>query len=233
MSIVVLDTETTGLNPLEDGVVELAYVYLDPCTNRVEDAESRLFNPGVPIPPEVRAVHHIRDDDIAGKRPVSEYLLETSWAGVEAFAAHNLSFDWGFIGKEMPQDIPLICTYRCSLHLYPEAPNHSNQTLRYWLGVEPQWPDGFEDTRAGSAHRALFDAYVTTAILGRMLETHSIEALAQMTKDPVLLRVCRFGKHRDTPWDKVPRDYLRWMLNNGEWDSDVLYTAKHYLGMVA
>jgi len=60
--IVFFDLETTGLNPAEDRIVELAVVKVSPRGDMIEKV--RRFNPGVPIPPEASAVHKITDEDV-------------------------------------------------------------------------------------------------------------------------------------------------------------------------
>ncbi len=234
MAIIVFDTETTGFNPQECGVVEYAHVELDPQTRQVVGSTSFLTHPGtqyLPIPAVARAVHHISDADIAGKPHISQ-ALNFPWTDVEVFAAHNMAFDWSFVGQYLPEDIPRICTHRCALHLFPDAPSRSNQALRYWLDLEPQWPED----RSGDTwlpHRALFDAYITAALLARMLQLRTLGELISLTSAPVLLHTCSFGKHKDVPWSKVPKDYCAWMLRQGPdaWDQDVIYTIRYWLGL--
>ena len=80
-------------------------------------------------------------------------------------------------------------------------------------------------------HRALPDAYVTANILDRMLRDHTPEELVLLAQSPILIKNCTFGKHRGTPWNEVPKDYLRWLVRQ-EFDADTLFTAKHHLGVV-
>ena len=63
--LAVLDTETTGVDPLTDRIVELAVVRLDP--DGAARRYRRLVDPGVPIPPAATAVHGIADADVAGR----------------------------------------------------------------------------------------------------------------------------------------------------------------------
>jgi DNA polymerase-3 subunit epsilon len=61
--LVVLDIETTGLNPEVDRIVEIAMIRLVPG----KEAEHWCVrcNPGVPISPEATAVHGIKDEDVS------------------------------------------------------------------------------------------------------------------------------------------------------------------------
>ena len=52
--------------------------------------------------------------------------------------------------------------------------------------------------------------------------------MVEISKNPVLIRVMPFGKHKGQKMDKVPRDYLEWLLTT-DLDEDLKYTVGHYL----
>lgn len=61
----VLDTESTGIDPINDRIVELAGVYFE---GRAYVAHHQmLLDPGVPIPVGASDVHGIKDADVRGK----------------------------------------------------------------------------------------------------------------------------------------------------------------------
>lgn len=219
----VIDTETTGLGE-QDQVVEFAAVW-------PEGHYHLLVNPSVPVIPEARAVHHISDRTLGrcfGREAWHEALGLLLEQHPGPLVGHNVEFDLRMIRQTwpglLPEDRPAICTYRCALHLWPDAPSYSNQVLRYWLGVEPAVKTGLPP------HRALPDAAVTCALLQKMLETRTLDDLVTLTRAPVLLTKVRFGKHEGQRWSEVPRDYLQWIVRRGDFDADVLHTARHYLG---
>lgn len=232
--IIVLDCETTGLDNATEAVVEVAAVgVVDGAPKWVWTS---LINPQRPIPPTASAIHHLTDDDVADAP-----LQATAMAKLSVLlgsptrpmlAAHRAEFDGGFLG--LPVN---ICTWRCAAHLWPEAPGHSNQTLRYWLpglhkeiltnaakwappSVSVLWPP----------HRALPDAWVTAHILCRLLALRPAEELVRLTKTPILLRTIHFGMHRGAPWSEVPKDYIAWLLRQPDLEPDVRYTAEHHRG---
>lgn len=252
--ILILDTETTGINPAEGAaLLEVALVSLDKRAGApgwdFGDAQRFMVAYDGVIPPEARAVHHITSEEVSSARhagpanPESDIfareLLLHSLLGAEepgqAYAAHNAAFDRAFLpelGTQPGGELPWICTYRCAKHLWQDAPNHKNQTLRYYLGVEP--PPKLLQGQA--PHRALYDAAVTAAILRRMLEARTAEQLVELTSKPVLQTMVRFGKYRGQPWSAVPKDYLKWMLDKSDLcrgDNDLAYTVKSHLGRVA
>jgi len=100
LSVVAIDTETTGRDPSVDRIVEVACVVW-----RGSDVHARrswLVDPERPIPEEVRAVHGISDDDVRGKPRFSEIVPELLEALRDAVPlAYNAEFDRGFLMAEL------------------------------------------------------------------------------------------------------------------------------------
>ncbi|TVQ55556.1 MAG: DNA polymerase III subunit epsilon [Rhodobacteraceae bacterium] len=98
---IVLDTETTGLDPAEGHrVVEIGAVELmnHVPTGRVHHV---YINPGRPMPPEAEAVHGLTDAFLADK-PVFAAVAE-AFVGFVAEARlviHNAAFDMRFLNAE-------------------------------------------------------------------------------------------------------------------------------------
>ena len=116
--------------------------------------------------------------------------------------------------------VPLICSYKAALRIWPHAPGHSNQVLRYWLKLP------LEPERAFPAHRALPDAYVTAHLLRLQLNSASLDDLITWSQQPALLTNVTFGKHRGLQWTDVPDGYLDWIIASSGFDENVMYTAK-------
>ena len=225
----VIDTETTGMDPAEDQVIELGYVGTD--LERVLFMDSHLVCPTVPIKPEASAVHHLVESDLesAGTLADAIYAMREETAGCEppvAYVAHNAPFDRGFL--PMLTDKPWIDTCRAAKHYLPEAPSHSNQALRYRLKLDVPRDIG--------AHRAEGDCLATAALLRYLLagpakadlERLGVAGFAAHVDSPMLLAMCTFGKHAGKPWAEVPRDYLQWILRQPDFDPDVRHTAKRF-----
>ena len=60
--LVFFDLETTGLNITSDKIVEISYIKVFP--NGTEESKTLRVNPGMHIPEQATAVHHITDDDV-------------------------------------------------------------------------------------------------------------------------------------------------------------------------
>ena len=63
--VVFFDLETTGVAPDRDRIVDLAFLRRAP--DGQEEVFSALVDPGMPIPPEATAVHHITDEMVRGQ----------------------------------------------------------------------------------------------------------------------------------------------------------------------
>lgn len=224
--IVVIDCETTGLDPEHNRVVEIAAVEVflreDGSASWVVGAPvSSYVNPQCPIPPEASGVHHIVDEDVAGAPWLGNAIAKImpGWeTGVDVVAAHNAKFDKPFLpplsGKRW------ICTWRCAMHTWPDAPSFKNGALFYYLGFK-------RGPNAPAPHRAGFDALMTAHILTRLLAERSVDELLKLARKAVVLKKVPFGMHYGKFWEEVPSSYLDWAKGKDDLDPDVKFTVKH------
>lgn len=92
---VVLDSETTGLDPKIHGVTQLAMLkfrYDDGGIIALGEEFDRLRDPGHPIPPEVTDLTGITDEMVAGK-VITDEEVATFLEDVDLVIAHNAGFD--------------------------------------------------------------------------------------------------------------------------------------------
>lgn len=101
MRQIILDTETTGLNPkLGHRIVEVACLEL---FNGVETG--RVFhsyiNPVMPMPPVAQEIHGLNDEFLSGK-PTFERIIENMLEFIRdaELVIHNAPFDIGFLNYE-------------------------------------------------------------------------------------------------------------------------------------
>jgi exodeoxyribonuclease X len=223
----VIDYETTGV-PEDAGaeVIELAYVDVDPDALTVTGRWQSFAKPVGPIPPQVKAVHHILEEDVAEAPPIQELwpLLFQGCGPQDILVAHNASFEQHF---HKGDGRAWIDTYKCALVVWPDAPAHSNQVLRYWLNLDRV--TGFDRVAAMPPHRALPDAYVTAHVLIQLLHAITIDDMLRISAEPALLRRIGFGKHKGLLFSEAPADYLRWIVDKAEFDADVTATARYWL----
>jgi DNA polymerase III subunit epsilon len=102
MREIILDTETTGLDPLRgDRLVEIGCVEI---FNRMPTGQTfhRHINPEREMPAEAFAVHGLSSEFLAGK-PLFSHVVEEflEFIGDAPLVIHNASFDIAFINAEL------------------------------------------------------------------------------------------------------------------------------------
>lgn len=93
---VVFDTETTGLSPAKDRIVELSAIRF---VNGIPTEIFETFiNPEREISPETTAINHITNDMVADAPTISKVLPSfEAFVGKSPLVAHNLEFDIKFL----------------------------------------------------------------------------------------------------------------------------------------
>ena len=223
----VIDLETTGDSFANGGVVEVGWqdLVIEAGGQWALSGQpgSRLVQPGCAISAVTSAVHHIVDEDVAGA-PVWDALAPAilQSVGVMALAAHRAAFERRWCLPRLSGQAQWICTWKCALRIWPDAPTHSNQGLRYW-----RRPDGLDRATGLPAHRAGPDAYVTAYHLRDMLALASVEQLLAWSAQPALLVRVPHGALRGRRWDELDAEQLERVLS-GEWgqNPDMLFTAR-------
>jgi exodeoxyribonuclease X len=221
-----VDSETTGVGP-QDKAVEVAGFYCE--DNVIVDHYQSLVNPGIPIPPEASAVHHLTDDDVKDAPDIDDAMVPFFDKEFDFVVAHQASFDKRMMdfGKA-----PWACSLKMARAVYPEAVMHKNMYLYYWLKLPK-----LEHSIGLNAHRALFDSEATTHLFQHLLTKatteNPIEGILKLSNNPTLLKICKLKKHEGKHWSEVPRDYLNWILNPRvphpqPFDEDIVFTAKYY-----
>jgi exodeoxyribonuclease X len=213
----VIDFETTGTEPPAE-VCEVGICDFHLEERRIDTPRNWLC--GVKeMPPEVRAVHHISLAECEGLAPFDPAGMVDD--GLSAIAAHNSEFETKFFTPTLP----VICTYKSALRVWPNAPSHSNGSLRYWLQdlglIAP------DHVLTQPAHRAGPDAYTTAHILMALFNTGATgREMIAWTKEPRLLPRCPIGKFRDKPWSEVEAGFLGWMLRQPTMEADLKWNAE-------
>ena len=99
---IVLDTETTGLDPAEgDRIVEIGAVEL---VNHVRTGRTfhRYVNPGRTMPDEAFRVHGLSDDFLRDKPVFAAIAADfTEFIGDAPLVIHNAAFDMKFLNAEL------------------------------------------------------------------------------------------------------------------------------------
>lgn len=185
----VFDTETTGLLPHKDDVVQLGAVRV--LNGRIIEGEviNQLVDPGRPIPPASTKVHKVTDAMVRGKpdiRTVAKRFHDFSRDAV--IVAHNAPFDMAFLHRQAKDtgvtwDHPILDTVLLSAVLFGASERHTLDALCERLNVTIP-----NDLR----HTALGDARATAEVLVRMLPM--LEARGLTTFGQVIEETRRHGR---------------------------------------
>ena len=156
MREIVLDTETTGLDPLTgDRVVEIGCIEL---FNRFPTGQTfhRYVNPERDMPASAFEVHGLSTEFLKDKPPFAEVAEDfLAFVGDAALVIHNASFDAAFLNSELERvGKPLILrdrlvdTLLLARRRHPGAPNRLDDLCTRY---------GIDNTRRNK-HGALLDA---------------------------------------------------------------------------
>ena len=229
----VIDLETTGNSFTDGGVVEIGWqdVALDGEDGWVlrGPPQARLVNPGNPISAATSAIHHIIDEDVAaapsGQAVAGDILRAVPGPAPLALVAHRAAFEQRWCTRALTGGMPWICTWKTALRIWPEAPGHSNQGLRYW-----RRPSGLDRALGLPAHRAGPDAYVTAFHLRDMLAAASPEQLIEWSAQPGLLSRVPYGRLRGRRVRDLADEDLDALLASERPDGDLGFTAAQERG---
>ncbi|WP_037307318.1 3'-5' exonuclease [Ruegeria halocynthiae] len=166
LCFVVFDTETTGLLPHKDEIVQIGAVRV--VNGRIVDGEqlNMLVDPGVPIPPASTRVHKISDNMVQGAPDITQAgRIFHQFAQHAVIVAHNAPFDMAFLRRHANRmgvdwDHPILDTVLLSAVLFGASDQHTLDALCERLEIAIP-----HDLR----HTALGDAMATAQALVKML----------------------------------------------------------------
>lgn len=130
MREIVLDTETTGLDPKTDRIIEIGCVEL---LNHIATGKTyhTYINPQRAIPPQAVAVHGLTEAFLADKPVFAKIAGELlAFLGDAALVIHNASFDVGFLNAELQlydssvkfTESRITCTLQLARRKHPGSP---------------------------------------------------------------------------------------------------------------
>lgn len=225
--LVFFDLEATGISPEKDRIVDIALVKRLP--DGGEASFSSLVNPGMPIPREAVAVHHITDDMVAGAPRFGEvadrvldFIGESDLGGfnVMRFDIPMLQAELGRAGHALKLDGRRFLDAQVIFHKMERR----TLSAAYQLYCGKPLPD---------AHRAEPDARASLEVFFKQLERYpqlpqTMDELSAfcLAKDPGKVdsegklvwrngeAAFNFGKHRTLTLREViakERGYVEWL----------------------
>jgi len=161
---VIVDVETTGLEPRLDSIIEVAAVKV--LNGEILDEFDTLLNPGVFVPQETTDITGITTEMLKGApqfADVAEEYMKFLGEGT-VFVAHNVEFDREFLNVHLMRSErekmlhPYLCTYKLAKLVHPNLKRYALSELAKVFEIElPQ------------AHRAIHDARATAELFGRFM----------------------------------------------------------------
>lgn len=212
----VLDTETTGLDPATAKIIECAIVPFDYCAAddsivAVHPPQSWLQDPGEPLTEEVKRVTHLTDEILAGQKLDHDAINALVGDNLSLTIAHNANYDRQLCERHFPW--ARGAAWACSMEEIDwhaiGAPSRALEVLAWSQG----W---FYD-----AHRGVDDCLALVFLLtrpapdGRPLSAHLIAS----ARRPIY-RVFAVGSPFEAK-DRLKTRGYRWNPGRKVWYRDV------------
>ena len=170
---IVIDVETTGLDPAADEIVELAMLPFryraDGTICHVGAPYRSLRQPSRPIPPEMTAIHGLTDEMVAGHQ-IDPEEVGALIADAAPIIAHHADFDRRFCERLIPEfcDRPWACSWA---QIDWRSEGFDSASLGYLAFANGFFYDG---------HHAETDCAALLELLGRPLPVSGVSVLARL-----------------------------------------------------
>ena len=248
--IVFFDLETTGIDVVNDRIVEISYIKVFP--NGTEEQKTQRINPEMPIPDQSSQIHGIYDDDIKDMPPFKNYaktfvkVIEgADLAGfnsnkfdipllAEEFLRVGVDFDFSkrrFIDVQVifhkMERRTLIAAYKfyCGKNLEGAhgAAADTKATYEVLKSQLDRYKDvDFEDMKGNKTQPIVNDIKALSEFSSH---NKNVDFAGRIILDENDVEVFNFGKYKGVPVEQVlAKDpgYYGWMLNS----EFPLYTKK-------
>lgn len=196
----VIDTETTGLSPKKDRIVEIAVVTLDSGFSEISRWHT-LVNPGRPIPNS--SIHGISDAMVSDAPTFAQIYAELlAELHGKVLLAHNAKFDADMLvaasDRLGDEDVffPFVDSMRLARQVVPKGTSCSLESLARHTRVRNQ-----------GAHSALGDALTTGKVLGKLfgLRRYSVGHIVIKQATPFKASAALIDSYGLTSASKLPR----------------------------
>lgn len=226
--IIFFDLETTGTNITADRIVEITVLKVNPGESNPKPYTRRV-NPGIAIPPEATAIHHITNEDVANEptfdkiaESVAKYFEGCDIAGFnstrfdvpmldEEFQRAGVNFDFSkarFIDVQnifhKKEQRTLVAAYRfyCNKDL-EQAHSSDADTLATYEVLKAQL-DKYPDLENNIDSLADFSAM-----------NRNVDFMGRLVYDDAGREIINFGKHKGHAAEDVLRrepGYYDWVM---------------------
>ena len=225
--LVFFDLETTGTSIANDRIVEISLVKLMPDGQVIE--KTRRLNPGMHIPEEATAIHHITDEDVANEplfRQVASSLAQLL-KGCDIAGFNSNRFDVPLLDREFERagvefDFSNARMIDVQTIYHKKEPRTLVAAYRYYCGKELE-----------GAHGALADTKATMEVLLAQLERYddvpcevsalseyaspnrNVDIMGRLIFDDKGQEIINFGKYKGRVAEEVlahDPGYYSWIM---------------------
>lgn len=235
--LIFIDLETTGLDIVNDRIVEISALKLMP--NGQREIKTRRVNPTIPISPEATAVHGITNDDVKDE-PTFKMMAKSLAAYMEGcdLAGFNSNrFDFPLLSEEFLR-AGVDFDFRKRKFIDVQTIFHKMERRTLEAAYKFYCDKVLED-----AHSAEADTIATFEVLEAQLDRYpelendvdflaefstqnkNVDFLGRIIYDDDGVEVFNFGKHKGKSVEEIFQkepSYYNWMMN-GDFP---LYTKK-------
>lgn len=234
LALLILDTETGGVNRNKDGICQTVAVLYEPATNTRQILMNARSKPRAPMAQGAIAVHGVTNEMCAYspadavimqqlKMMILELERELEAEGIRmVFSGYNSQkFDMPFMDNVMGEEFfvkyPHLDAMRVAKKLFPELTSHKlGAVFKHMTGAEPT-----------GAHDAVFDCLMVADILHHIASTRDLDWhkwIDDLAK-PIALTVMPHGKHKGTLFSDLSTDYLQYIVKEFDKGGDERHSA--------
>lgn len=222
LNFIAHDFETTGVNAKTCGVVQsaIAIVAIDVHANwEIIAQEVSYHNPGCSIPAGASAVHGITDDKVKHLPDYEESLPATYKQAVEEFNPQ------GVIGYNSNRFDNVIARRVGMPNLMGlDMMVAANRLMTRGHITRARLVDAYEQLTGNepkNAHDAMADVMMTLELIKPTMEIMRFEGLPDLvgwltTHEANPKMKVPFGKHKGSPLEITPKDYLKWLTKKDD-----------------
>ncbi len=238
--IAFFDLETTGIKVATDRIVEICIFRLH--VDGTSKTRTLRINPGIPIPPEVTAIHGITDEDVKDcpsfkqvAHELAQFLENCDLAGynsnhfdipllVEEFLRADIDFDLkgrrfvdvqNIFHKMEPRNLSAAYKYYCDKELVNAHSAEADTIATYEIlkaQLDRYASVAFKDRKGNFTQPVINDI---KALSDFSYSTKAVDLIGHIVYNDKNVEVFNFGKHKGKAVARVLKDepsYYDWMM---------------------
>ncbi len=240
--IAFFDLETTGIKVATDRIVEICILKVNP--DGSTKIKTKRVNPEMPIPPEVTAIHGIRDEDVKDApkfreiaHELMQFLVNCDLAGynsnhfdipliVEEFLRADVDFDLkgrrfvdvqNIFHKMEPRNLSAALKFYCDKELVNAHSAEADTVATYEI-LKAQL-DRYKDVRIKDKKGNLIQPVINdiSALSEFSFLSKNVDLIGHIVYNEKNIEVFNFGKHKGKPVEEVfssEPSYYDWIMKS-------------------